>query len=332
MRLWFLLSFMSLALLAFGCDDGDDDDTSGDDDTADDDDDSGDDDDDTSGTGTYTPPPEDGLGPWMDWSEEETIEDVRSLTDEALKYALPGFTKGLIETMETLTADMGDDTCPAVAQSGPPDAVLTEYIGDGCTTADGTTFLGRYSILEEDAGSFSIYTWTATLYYIRPPESKQDVDSDEYFFHGKIRWSFNGDDLIGTMKQGLGEMEIISEDEEPMYEGGFEAHYVGPSPTDPVWNHVYLRGFAYAELNASQEIEYMHDMYITSNGFYSFTCNAMFTSDPDVCNDEPISGWLAVNGSPVSMNYWADGETACDGVLSVTYDVYDGGTYSEDIF
>ena len=331
MRLWFLLSFLCLALLAFGCDDADDDDTAADDDDDDSDDDDDNGDDDTVPT-EYTPPPEDGLGPWLDWSEEETIEDARTLTDAALKYALPGFTKGLLDTMESLTAEMGEEGCPEIAMSGPPDAVLTEYIGDGCETAGGTTFLGRYSILEEDAGSFSIYTYTATLYYIRPPDSKQDVDSDEYFFHGKVEWSFNGDPLIGTMGVGLGEMQIVTEEEDPMYEGGFEAHYVGAAPSDPVWNHVYLRGFAEAELNAQQQIEYMHDIYVTSNGFYSFTCNSMFTSDPDVCDEEPITGWLAVNGSPVSMNYWADGETACDGVLSVTYDIYDGGTFSEDIF
>ncbi len=331
MRPWFLICACIAALVGLGCDgEGDDDDDSA---STDDDDDSATDDDDDF-PDEYERPDEDGLGVAFDWTDEyksNGIDGVRTLSDECLYYTLPSFTKSQLDLMVELTEQYGDGDCPTVTMSGPPDEVLTEVVGD-CTTSDGTQFAGGYTMLDTDAGSFHIYTYDAYLYYIRP-QGRQDVDSDEYFFHGVVSWSYNGDDLVGTMGVGLGELDIVAEDYADPQQGGWEAHYIGAAPGFPEWNHTYIRGMSYAELTAQQEIDYMVDMYVTSNGFYTFTSSGMFTSDPEECDREPLTGSQSVIGQPLSIIYVADGETSCNGTINVNAGgMYDFGTFSDDIW
>ncbi len=320
MRWWLMISLCIAGLLALGCptDDGDDDDSAGgDDDTADDDD-----DDDTGDDDSYEPPPD--LGPWFEWDPYD-LDGALNLAVEALYYTLPGFTLSLVETMEELTEDYRSDECPVIEYSGPPDAVLKTVTG-GCTVGD-MEFVGSYTVLDEDAGSFHIYTYNADQYYIRPSASASTglrIEDDEYFFHGEVIWTYDGQDVLGTFGQGLGELETLD---------GFEAHYVGLAPSTPEWNHVFIKGLGNAKLNADQQVEYTHDLYATSNGFYSFTSNAVtVVSDEGLCNSEPLSGGITITGSPVTIMFMPDGETSCDGTVNVMAGVEQMGYYTDSIW
>ncbi len=320
MRWWLMFSLCLAALLALGCPtDGDDDDSAGDDDdTADDDD-----DDDIGDDDSYEPPPD--LGPWFEWDPYD-LDGALNLSVEALYYTLPGFTLSLAETMEDLTEQYKTEDCPVVEFSGPPDAVLKTVTG-GCTAGD-MEFVGSYSLLDEDAGSFHIYTYTADVFFIRPAGSAStgrfEIEDDEYFFHGTVIWSYDGQGVLGTFGQGLGDLDV---------NGGFEAHYVGLTDTVPSWNHVYIKGNSEAKLNASQDVEYTHDLYATSNGFYTFTSNAVtVVSNQGTCSAEPLSGGITITGSPLTIMFMPDGETACDGTVNVMAGVEQIGYYSEDIW
>jgi hypothetical protein len=320
MRWWLMVSLCIAALLAVGCATGDVDDVvaGDDDDVAADDDDDDDDDDDS-----YEPPP--ALGPDFEWDPDD-LEGALNLSVEALYYTVPGFTLSLVETMEDLTEQYSTEDCPTVEFSGPPDAVLKTVTG-GCTAGE-MEFAGAYSLLDEDAGSFHIYTWSAEQFYIRPADSgvdgREDVEDDEYFFHGLVEWSYDGQNVLGTFGQGLGELDANT---------GFEAHYVGLAPDVPEWNHVYLKGNSTARLNADQEVEYTHDLYVSSNGFYSFTSNAVtIVSDEQICTDEPLSGGITITGSPLTIMFMPDGETACDGTVNVMAGVEQIGYYTEAIW
>ncbi len=312
---WHYLFLLSLiGLLVAACTGGDDDDAVDDDDAADDD--AADDDDDTSEEEPYEVPEE--LAPWIEF---DSLDHV----GEAMLYTRPEFSMTLIDTMEELTAEFGDENCPAIHMSGPPDEVLTEVIGD--CTAGTTEFVGSYSMLDIDAGSFHIYIWNADRYHIRPDADRQDVEDDEYFFHGRISYSFTGDDIIGTMDAGLGLLEYGEWGDS---ETGFEAHYVGPSPTEPVWNHVFLHGWVETGLTANQDVELASDMVVMSNGFGMFTNNSFGVfSLSDECDSEPLTGNYTVQGV-IGVQFRFDGDTSCNGGVPV-YSVDSGDeTYVGD--
>jgi len=308
MRPWFsMLCLFSLILWGCPSDDADDDSSAADDDASDDDG----ADDDVSDDDAYTPPEE--LGPWLPLKEWSQVED-------ALGYIQPHFASGLIETMMQLTDDYGDGNCPVETISGPPDEILTEVVG-GCMAGD-TEFAGQYTQTEIDAGSYKIFIWEADNYFIRPA-TRTDVDDEEFFFHGRVYWSYNEDDLLGSLGAGLGtiEMGVIGETGT-----GIEAHYVGAAPGTPAWNHVYLTGMSEVEYDAYQQVTRWHDLYVTSNGFGTFTSNALLmVTDEFVCASEPLSGYLTITAT-IQIMFRFDGESACDGLVPVW--AIDGGNES----
>ncbi len=305
MRWRYLIVFMSIGILVTACKDEED---AADDDDVGDDDSAGDDD--TTEEDPYEVP--ENLAPWIEFTSLDHV-------GEAMLYTRPEFAMTLIDTMEALTADYGNEDCPTVHMSGPPDEVLTEVIGD--CTAGSTQFVGGYSMLDIDAGSFHIYIWNADMYYIRPDAAKHTVEDDEYFFHGRISYSFTDEDIIGTMDAGLGMLEY---GEWGNSESGFEAHYVGPSPTEPVWNHVYMHGWVETGLTASQEVELASDMIVMSNGFGMFTCNSFGVySLEDECDSEPLTGYYGVQGA-IGIAFRFDGDESCNGGVPA-YAVDGGG-------
>ncbi len=319
MRPWFLTMICLLSLVLWGCpsDSDDDDSSAGDDDAGDDD--AGDDD--ISDDDAYTPPED--LGPWLPLKEWSQVDD-------ALLYIMPMYSKGLVETMEDLTDQYKTGDCPDIQMSGPPDEILTEVIG-GCMAGD-TEFAGQYTMTEIDAGSYTIYVWEADNYYIRPA-AKTDVEDDEFFFHGRVYWSYNEDELVGSLGAGLGTVELGVIGQTGT---GIEAHYVGAAPGTPVWNHVYLTGMSEVELDAYQQVARWHDLYVTSNGFGTFTSNALsMVSDEFACASEPLSGYLTITGT-IQIMFQFDGETTCDGLVPV-YAIDSGdeqylGDYPADMF
>ncbi len=329
MRPWFLVLLSILALLALGCpnDDVVDDDSAADDD--DDDDDNGDDD--TTEDAVYVPPPD--LGPWFEWDPYDLDSAVESGID-CLQYALPSYPRSLIDLMESLVTDHENAICPDIQQSGPPDEVLTTVTGN-CETDDGWAFNGSYTMKDTDAGSFHIYTYDVDQFYVRPADNDHeagDIQDDEYFFHGHMEWTYNGDDVFGTFGMGLGGHD--TEDPDTDESDGFEAHYAdGAYPGTPAWNHVYIKGWSEAVLNADQQVEYSHDLYITSSGFWTFTSNAIaLTSDESICGLEPISGAIGITATPLSIMFLPDGESSCDGNVTINGGSHAIGTFTDSIW
>ena len=330
MRSWLLVLMSILALLALGCpgEEGDDDDSSAtddDDDVADDDDTAGDDD------VVYTPPPD--LAPFFEWDPYDLDAAIADGTT-CLYFTLPDFGYSLVDLMDSLVAEYGNETCPEITQSGPPDEVLTTVMG-GCDT-NGWAFDGSYTMTDTDAGSFHIYTYDADQFYVRPVDNGHvagEVQSDEYFFHGRMEWSYTFDDVFGTFGVGLGGLDT-DDPETDVEQEGFEAYYAdGSAPGDPSWSHVYYKGWSEAVLNAQQQVEYSHDFYISSEGFWTFTSVGITViSDVNQCSAEPLSGGLSITGAPWSILFAPDGETMCNGQVPIYGGTYLIGYFSEDIW
>ena len=311
MRPWFLVLLSILALFAMGCpdDDGDDDDSAVSDD---DDDTSTDDDDDTAWDNPYEPPLD--LAPYWEFD----VYDPIGSAEDCMKFVTPGFSYSLVELMESLVAEHGNETCPVMEESGPYDEKLTTYTG-GCETG-GWAFDGSYSVLDTDAGSFHIYTFDADQFYVRPSDNDHesgDIQDDEYFFHGMLTWSYTMEDVFGTFGVGLGASDTDDPETDVLQEG-FEAHYGdGSAPGDPSWSHVYVKGWTDTTINADGNVEHNQDQYVTSSGFWTFTSTGIdLTSNDQICEHEPLSGYLSINGYETIL-FAPDGEETCNGQVPV---------------
>jgi hypothetical protein len=323
----FLFLLGALGLIAPACsDDAGDDDSSVTDD--DDDDDGPGDDDDTSWDNPYEPPPD--LAPL--WGGTDISE-----AEECIQFALPAFALSVVQWPESLVQEYGSATCPQVEQSGPFDEHLTVYTG-GCD-AGGWAFEGSFSVLDTDAVSFHIFTYVADHFYVRPTDNAHEPDEvqdDEFFFHGMLTWSYTMEPAFGTLGVGLGMLDT-DDPETAVLQEGFEAHLAeGTQASDPAWNHLYFKGWTETRLDADVNVEVNQDLYVSSAGYYTFSSSIIeIMSNADECLAEPLSGHWAINGLE-TIQFAPDGDTICDGRVPIYVNTGASGTphdyYEEDIW
>ena len=193
-------------------------------------------------------------------------------------------------------------------------------------------FCGSYTLTDTSIGNDHVYTWEVERFAVRPAggNTSPDLESDEYFFHGYVNWSYPFDSVLGTFGAGLGSMSAM----DPISgTTGFEAHNAGTAPGPPSWSHVYVKGTSEAALNGQKQVEYSHDLYVTSDGFWTFTSFGVdLISDSNVCSTEPLSGGIGITGIPMSILFAPDGQSSCDGEVPIYGGAYQLGYYSDPIW